>query len=198
MQEAHSEAPEYPAGFPFETQLDSAISYPAVRFQENGILAMNVERLRPVPSLLLEETPAHPALQHLVDSSSRYVPEDLTSRQYATLQAVLCLLVRGRASHLAAQLDASLAASSSHAVSLAPPPPLAFDCRLALDELDSIARTRAGYSFIELPPELQEAVLSLIASRDLTTRKLDLALWLGDFLSNSGAATVEPQNPRKF
>ena len=186
MQEAHSEAPEYHVGFPFESQLESAISYQAIKFQENGILAMNVERLRPVPSLLLEETPAHPALQHLVDSSFHSVPENLTSRQYATLQAVLCLLVRGRASYLAAQLDASLAASSSHAVSLAPPPPIPFDYRLGLDELDTIARTRAGYSFIELPLELQEAVLSLIASRDLTTRKLDLALWLEAFLSSPG------------
>jgi len=62
--------------------------------------------------------------------------------------------------------------------------------RLALNELDLLCRIRAGYAFTELTPELQEAVLSLIASRHLTTPEIDLAFWLEDLrldptLSNS-------------
>jgi hypothetical protein len=51
---------------------------------------------------------------------------------------------------------------------------------LGLDELDALSRTRSGYAFIQLPAELQEAILSLISTGDLTTSALDLALWLED------------------
>ena len=59
---------------------------------------------------------------------------------------------------------------------------------LGLDELDTIARTRTGYAFAELPDEIQDAILGLIATRDLTTRKLDLALWLEDLHATAVAA----------
>jgi hypothetical protein len=44
------------------------------------------------------------------------------------------------------------------------------------------------YAFAELPTEIQDAVLSLIATRDLTTRKLDLALWLEALHTTAAAA----------
>jgi hypothetical protein len=52
----------------------------------------------------------------------------------------------------------------------------------------AIARTRTGYAFAELPTEIQDAILGLIATRDLTTRKLDLALWLEDLHITAAAA----------
>jgi Gluconate 2-dehydrogenase subunit 3 len=119
-------------------------------------------------------------LQHLIDNGAVYVAQNLSSSQFATLQAIATFILRPQAKRLAAHIDATLSTSSSEALLSAPPPPLAFDYQLGLDELDTIARTRTGYPFAELAPELQDAILNLIATRDLTTRKLDLARWLED------------------
>ena len=154
-------------------------------------MAMNADRPSPLASTF---TPAQPPsslrLEQLVDSGSRHMPQNLSTTQFATLRALLPLISSPVSQHLAARIDAGLAPTSSHTPHLAPPPPIAFDYRLALDELDTIARTRAGYGFTELPFDLQEAVLDLVASRDLTTRKLDLALWLEDLLHDAGVASI--------
>jgi hypothetical protein len=128
--------------------------------------------------------PTEPApglrLQQLIDNGTVYVAQNLSPSQFATLQAIAALRLRHNSKHLAAHLDAALASTTSATPPFTAPPPLAFDYQLGLDELDTIARTRTGYAFAELPIEIQDAILNLIATRDLTTRKLDLALWLED------------------
>ena len=136
------------------------------------------------PSRLAEPTPSL-RLQQLIDRGAVYVAQNLSHSQFATLQAIAALILRSKSKRLAARIDAALAAS--RALPLAPPPPPAFDYQLGLDELDTITRTRTGYAFAELPAEIQDAILGLIATRDLTTRKLDLALWLEDLHNNAAA-----------
>jgi hypothetical protein len=150
-------------------------------------VAINAERLDAIQADLPAEPPTGLRLQRLIDAGSRYIQQNLTPGQFSTLHAVANILARSASHQLASRLDAGLATTSSHTLPFASPPPIAFDYQLALDELDSIARTRAGYAFTELPAELQEVVLSLIATRDLTTRKLDLALWLEELLRNAVA-----------
>ncbi len=144
--------------------------------QQNFTQAPGV--VQPSPSL---------RLQQLIDNGAVYVAQNLSSAQFATLQAIASLVLRRNAKHFAARLDAALATTTGEARPFAQPPPIAFDYQLGLDELDIIARTRTGYPFAELPAEIQDAILGLIATRDLTTRKLDLALWLED-LHNTAAA----------
>jgi hypothetical protein len=138
--------------------------------QESRIVAIaehqNLTQSRPVI-----ESPSSLRLQQLIDTGTLYVAQNLSPSQFATLQALASRVLRPNSKNLAADLDAALA-----------------DYRLGLDELDIIARTRTGYAFAELPPEIQDAILSLIATRDLTTRKLDLALWLEDLHTNAAAA----------
>lgn len=144
----------------------------------------NLTQSRPVI-----EPPSSLRLQQLIDTGTLYVAQNLSQSQFATLQAIACHFFKRRnPNHLAANLDAGLAKRTSDAPPSAPPPPLAFDYQLGLDELDTISRTRTGYAFAELPPEIQDAILGLIATRDLTTRKLDLALWLQDL--HLSAATL--------
>jgi hypothetical protein len=126
-------------------------------------------------------------LQQLIDNGAVYVAQNLSAAQFATLQAIASLVLRPNAKHFAARLDAALA-TTGQARPFAQPQPLAFDYQLGLDELDTIARTRTGYPFADLPTEIQDAILGLIATRDLTTRKLDLALWLEDLHSTAAAA----------
>ena len=118
-------------------------------------------------------------LERLIDNGTLYVPQNLNPSQFAILQAITILLSRPGSTYVASRLDAAMVANSSEASSFASPP-IAFDYRLGLDELETITRTRTGYGFTELPTELQEAILSLISTRDLTTRKVDLAHWLED------------------
>jgi hypothetical protein len=147
--------------------------------QESRIVA-NAEQLTTAP--LLRTTDPSPTiwLKRLIDSGTLYIPQNLNPTQFATLQAITLLLSYPGSHYAASRLDASLSISASEAEPDAPAPPIAFDYRLGLDELETITRTRTGYSFIELHTDLQDAILSLIATRDLTTRKLDLARWLAD------------------
>jgi hypothetical protein len=124
-------------------------------------------------------------LQRLVDDGAVYVPQTLNLPQFATLQALLTRILPHRSIHFAADLDANFANSPNENSPL--------DCQLALDELDSIARTRTGFAFADLTSEIQDAILSLIASRDLTTRKLDLSLWLDDLNLNAAAEVLQPE-----
>jgi Gluconate 2-dehydrogenase subunit 3 len=147
--------------------------------QESRIVAISAEHLTVIPPYRTTE-PAAPSLrlQQLIDNGAVYVAQNLSPAQFATLQAIAAILLRPKSKPLAARIDAALNTSVTEALPLAPPPPIAFDYQLGLDELDTIARTRTGYAFAELPTEIQDAILDLIATRDLTTRKLDLALWL--------------------
>jgi hypothetical protein len=150
-------------------------------------VAISTEHPTVIPSCRTSEPAPSLRLQQLIDNGTVYVAQNLTPAQFATLQAIAPLLLRPESKHLAAHLDAALETTTRGTISPTPPPPLTFDYQLGLDELDSIARTRTGYAFAELPAEIRDAILGLIASGDLTTRKLDLALWLEDLHSNAAA-----------
>jgi hypothetical protein len=155
-----------------------------MQHEESRIVAIaeyqNLTQSRPVI-----ESPSSFRLQQLIDTGTLYVAQNLNPSQFATLQAIGARVLRPNSKNLAASLDAALAASEGFPFNT--PAPLAFDYQLGLDELDLIARTRTGYAFAELPPEIQDAILGLIATHDLTTRKLDLALWLEDLHTNAAA-----------
>jgi hypothetical protein len=154
--------------------------------QENRIVAIGVEN----PNSVALYRPTEPAsglrLQKLIDTGTIYVAQNLTHSQFATLQAIASLILHPGGRNVAARLDATLS-SGAEVRTFARRPPLIFDFQLGLDELDTITRTRTGFAFAELPEEIQDAILDLIASRDLTTRKLDLALWLEDLRSKAAA-----------
>jgi hypothetical protein len=156
--------------------------------QESRIVAIIAEHLNLIPAYRTTEPVPSLRLQQLIDNGAVYVAQNLSHSQFATLQAIAALVLRPISKRLAAQIDAALTTSVSETLPSAPTPPLAFDYQLGLDELDTIARTRTGYAFAELPAEIQDAILGLIASGDLTTRKLDLALWLESLHSNAAAA----------
>jgi hypothetical protein len=124
-------------------------------------------------------------LQELVDKGAVYVPQSLTVTQFSTLRVLLGRLYPQHA-QLAACLDAELASDPEESFSYPVTPLRLFDYQLGLDEMDSLARTRTGFAFADLTIELQDAMLGLIATRDLTTRRLDLSLWLKQ-LKNSAA-----------
>lgn len=136
-------------------------------------------------SARLFAVPSQRSTRSVLHSHSQ--PEALNP-QMSNLRAVVDLL----AGSVTASLPAPLSSGQTHYVSS---PSTAMKHRLALNELDLLCRTRAGYAFIDLTPELQEAVLSLIASRDLTTPEIDLAVWLEDLSSTCPRQffdTVEP------
>jgi len=128
------------------------------------------------PYLLAQPSP-NLRLQQLIDSGTIYVARNLSSCQFATLQAIAALILRPNSKDFASRLESGLASSARDDADKSSPP-LAPDYQLGLDELDTLSRTRTGFPFAELSAEIQDAILSLIASRDLTTRKLDLARWL--------------------
>ena len=150
-------------------------------------MAITAEHLNVIPPNRITAPAPSLRLQQLIDNGAVYVAQNLSQAQFATLQAIAALVLRPRSKRLAAQVDAALTTSAGEALPSLPPPPIAFDYQLGLDELDTIARTRTGYSFAELPVEIQDAILDLIASGDLTTRKLDLALWLEDLHTTAAA-----------
>lgn len=117
--------------------------------------------------------------QRPADKDATYVPHALSVPQFATLYAVLRRMISrlheaiAAPSHAAVELDADLAGDAG-----AVPVADAQAYPLGLDELDTLARTRTGYAFADLTPELQDVVLDMVAAGDLTTGKLDLAVWL--------------------
>jgi Gluconate 2-dehydrogenase subunit 3 len=145
-------------------------------------VTIRAEHLNSIPSYRTTEPSKRSRLQQLIDNGAIYVAQTLTTSQFATLQAIAGRIFKPRNPKiLAGRLDAALMPSARGTLPSAPPPPVSVDYQLGLDELDTISRTRTSYAFAELPTEIQDAILSLIASRDLTTRKLDLALWLEEF-----------------
>jgi hypothetical protein len=151
-------------------------------------VAITAEYPNVIPSYRTTEPAPSLRLQQLIDSGAVYVAQNLSHSQFATLQAIAALILRPKSKRLAARIDAALTTSARETLPTAPPAPLAVDYQLGLDELDTIARTRTGYAFAELSAEIQDAILGLIATRDLTTRRLDLALWLEDLHTNAAAA----------
>jgi len=134
------------------------------------------------------------SLQRLVDEGAVYVPQALNSSQFATLHALLdrVLLHDVNTAHLAARLDAALAHGTADSLCFTAPHFHAFDYQLGLDEVDIMARLRTGFAFAELTPEIQDAMLGLVATKDLTSRKLDLALWIEDLRHNTAANLALP------
>jgi hypothetical protein len=151
-------------------------------------VTIGAEYLNPTPLRPVTESPSTLSLQQLIDTGTLYVAQNLSTAQFATLQAIATRVLHPSAKHLAALLDAALATGVTKTLLFSSAPLPAFDYHLGLDELDTIARTYTGYPFAELPAEIQDAILSLIASRHLTTQKLDLALWLEDL--HTTAATL--------
>ena len=97
---------------------------------------------------------------------------DLTVPQLATLQAIASRIIGTRHRKRAgAPVDSTLVRGVGEI-------PAAVNYPLGLDELDTIARTRTSYGFAELPDEIQDAILGLITTGDLTSGELDLAVWL--------------------
>jgi len=148
--------------------------------QESRIVAMTVDQLTRTPLRRITDPSPTVWLKRLIDSGTLYIPQNLNPGQFAILQAITLLLSHSGSHYAASRLDASLTLSAGEAESDSSAPPIAFDYRLGLDELETITRTRTGYGFTELTTDLQDAILSLIATRDITTRKLDLARWLED------------------
>ena len=155
--------------------------------QENRIVAIGAEYQNLTPSRPLTESPSNLRLQQLIDTGTLYVAQNLSPAQFATLQSIAARVLHPDAKHIAAQLDAALSNRSGQPPTLSPARLHVFDYHLGLDEIDTIARTHTGYAFAELSAEIQDALLGLIASRHLTTRKLDLALWLEDLHTNAAA-----------
>ncbi len=120
-------------------------------------------------------------LRDLVDRGAIYVPQALNISQFVTLGALLDRLLPCGADpkQVAARVDALLAggeAEGAHTSTRAMPE---IEYQVGLNELDTMARSRTGYSFADLTPEIQDAMLALVLTGDLTTRKIDLPLWLG-------------------
>jgi hypothetical protein len=156
--------------------------------QESHTVALN-DQLTATP--LRRQTDPSPTiwLERLIDNGTLYVPQNLNPSQFAILQAITILLSRPDSNYVASRLDAAMVANASEASPFASPP-IAFDYRLGLDELETITRTRTGYGFTDLHIELQEVILNLVSSRDLTSRKLDLAHWLEDLQDHTQALAV--------
>ena len=122
-------------------------------------MAISAEHLTAIPTYRTTEPAPSLSLQQLIDNGAVYVAQNLSQAQFATLQAIAALVLRPWSRRLAAQVDAALTTSASDALPSALLPPIAFDYQLGLDELDTIARTRTGYPFAELPAEIQDAIL---------------------------------------
>lgn len=151
-----------------------------------AISAEYLKLIRPDRTKPVQDT----CLERSADADARYVPHSLSVGQFTTLYAVVKRMISrlheaiAAPSHVATGLDASLASEGTSSA----PADAAF-YPLGLDALDELARTRTGYSFAELSPELQDVVLDMIASRDLTADDLDLAEWL-EGLKTHAAETV--------
>jgi hypothetical protein len=146
------------------------------------------------PDRFITPTPST-TLQRLVDDGAVYIPQALNHSQFTTLLVLLNRTLpspEANPARLAARLDTAVANTAARHLPLTAPPLLTFDYVLALDELDTIARTCTGFAFAALTPEIQDAMLGLIATKDLTTRKLDLALWLNDLRRHAASALALP------
>lgn len=123
------------------------------------------------------------------DADARYVPHALSEPQFTTLYAIIKRMISrlheaiAAPSHVATGLDASLVSRGA-----TPAPADASAYPLGLDALDDLSRANTGYAFAELTPELQDILLDMVASGDLTVRDLDLARWLDGLRSHAAEA----------
>jgi hypothetical protein len=138
--------------------------------QESRNMAISAEYLNLTQSDLVTEPSQYALLHRLIDEGAVYIAQALTASQFATLSALLHRLVSP------AQTEAETTDLSGRRFCAYP---------LGLEELDTLARTHAGYAFIELPYELQDAMLDLIAAGDLSTGRIDLAAWLTELRSTA-------------
>ena len=142
-------------------------------------MAISAESLKPSQPIRVSEPPRNTVLQRLVDEGAIYVPQAMSVPQFATLQAVLKRLTSRQnagvdsTTSFVEAIDASLVGADTTARQT-----WSSALRLGLDELDTLARTRAGYAFAELTSELQDIVLDLIATGALSARAVNLASWL--------------------
>ena len=154
--------------------------------RRSSSVAASGEYLKPSQSDRTAEPKLINLVQRLADKDASYRPHALSVPQFATLYAVLKRLISrlheaiAAPSHVAVGLDTNLAGEGFSSLT-----PEAEEYPLGLDELDEIARSRTGYAFADLTPELQDAMLDLIAAGDLTTGKLDLARWLDELRSHA-------------
>jgi hypothetical protein len=153
-------------------------------------VAINLQPARPGNAEQYAEPLPNTRLQRLIDEGAVYVPQALSSSQFATLHALLDRILASdiNSAQLAARLDAALANGEADSLCFTAPRLLAVNYQLGLDELDTLARTLTAFPFADLTLEIQDAMLDLVAGRDLTTRKLDLSLWLADLHSNTAAS----------
>jgi hypothetical protein len=128
------------------------------------------------------DVPSGIRLQELIDSGTLYVARDLTVPQLATLQAIASRIIGSRhRQRVGTPVDSTLVRGVGEI-------PAAVNYPLGLDELDTIARTRTSYAFAELPDEIQDAILGLITTGDLTSGELDLAVWLEQLYAVAAAS----------
>jgi hypothetical protein len=143
------------------------------RDQESRDVAIGVEYLRLSPTDRIGEPTCSTLIQRLVDEGAVYVAQAFTPLQFATLSALferLPICAKEHSRYLAADLDRDLTGRDDTSRGAA--------CALGLDELDALSCTRAGYAFAELTPEIQDAMLELVAAGNLASVKLNLAAWL--------------------
>jgi hypothetical protein len=149
-------------------------------------VAITVEYSVASPSCRTTDVPAGIGLQELIDSGTLYVARDLTVPQWATLQAIASRIIGScHPERPGAPVDSTLVRGVREIPSVSS---AVLNYPLGLDELDTIARTRTGYSFVELPDEIQDAMLGLITTGDLTSRELDLAVWLEQLYAVAAAS----------
>ena len=143
------------------------------RGQESRDVSIGVEYLRLSPIDRIGEPTGSTLIQRLVDEDAVYVPQGFTPLQFVTLSALfqrLPLPTQEHSAYLAADLDRDLTGRDDTSRGAL--------CALGLDELDALSCNRAGYAFAELTPEIQDAMLELVAAGNLTSVKLNLAGWL--------------------
>ena len=149
-------------------------------------MAITVEHSLATSPWRTTDVPAGIRLQELIDNGTLYGAPDLTVSQLATLRAIAGRIVGSRQSDRpGAPFGSTIAGEAGEIRSAAS---AALDYSLGLDELDTIARTRTSYTFAELPDEIQDAILGLITTRDLTSRELDLAVWLEQLCALAAAS----------
>lgn len=164
---------------------------------------MAISTEQPTATLRRRTTEAPPgtSLQQLIDTGTLYVAQNLNPTQFATLQAIASRLFAQHhdphhPNRSATSFESPLQATSGYMPAFRHSLPVGFDYQLGLDELDSISRTRAGYAFAELPAEIQDAILDLISTGDLTTLRLNIASWLEVLQATAYEATRLPARSR--
>jgi len=160
-------------------------------------VAISAEYMKLSQPVRVSEPPRNTFLQRLVDEGAIYVPQSMSVPQFATLYAVLKRLTSRQngdvdsTTSFVEAIDASLVGADTTARQT-----WSSALRLGLDELDTLARTRAGYAFAELTYELQDIVLDLITAGALSAKTVNLASWLDELrysaLANLAVTASQP------